>query len=56
MTAAAIISNASPTAIAHVIRHALRPHKHSTAPTSRETALNAILTAADLEVADANGI
>lgn len=49
-------SKASPNEIAQVIRHALRPHKHSTAPTRRETAPNAILTAAVLEAADRNGM
>lgn len=56
MTAAAMSSNASPTEMAQVTRHALRPHKHSTAPTRRGTAPNAILTAAVLEVADRNGM
>lgn len=56
ITAAAMSSNASPTEMAQVIRHALRPHKHSSAPTRRETALSEILTAAILEVADRNGM
>lgn len=55
-TAAARSSNANPTDIAHVLRHARLPNMHKPDPMSRWTALKATLTAALLDLAESKGI